>query len=84
MSGSKIDVEAPKKKRQNSPSVHPWHDPDKKVNISPRATLYSKVEDLSGVKNQLFAVSVQDKVQRVSAITTKRDVQPFLKPVPRR
>ncbi len=39
MSGSKIDVEAPKKKQQNSQSVYPWHDLDKKVNISPQAML---------------------------------------------
>jgi len=41
MSGSKINVKAIKKKRQNSPSVHPWHDPDKKVNIFRWEWLYS-------------------------------------------
>lgn len=65
MSGSKIDVNASERKLKNSPAVHPWHDPDKKVNISPRAALYSKGEDLSDVKNQPFTVSVQEAANMV-------------------
>ncbi|VEI21323.1 Uncharacterised protein [Serratia plymuthica] len=71
--GSKIDVEVSKQRLKNSPAVHPWHDPDKKVNISPRAALYSLDEDLSDVKNQPFAVSIQ---QAADMVLTLDDIYP--------
>ncbi|VEA69350.1 Uncharacterised protein [Serratia plymuthica] len=71
--GSKIDVEASKQRLKSHPAVHPWHDPDKKVNISPRAALYSIDEDLSDIKSQAFAVSVQ---QAADMVLTLDDIYP--------
>lgn len=63
--GSKIDVEATEQKLKNCQPVHPWHDPDKKLVISPRAAVYSKDEDLSDIRYQPLAVTTQEAADMV-------------------
>lgn len=63
--GSKIDVEASEQKLKNCQPVHPWHDPDKKLVISPRAAMLSNDGDLSDARDQTLTVTVQEAADMV-------------------
>ena len=66
--GAKIDVDATEQKTANSDIPAAWRDDNRLVNISPKATLFSRDEDYSQEKYQAIQVTPDEAAAIVLAL----------------
>lgn len=66
--GSKIDASASEQKAMDFVTPSAWCDDGKRVNIAPKATLFSQDSDYSEEKNQVFPVSPDEAAAIVQAL----------------